>query len=147
MSKSESEQLGQNFVAFIQAFGLLRTDATPCGQPMSVSTAHAICELATEGPLNQKELAEMLGLDTSSVSRLVDQLAKKGWAERSHDHRTDDGRVRLVGLTASGRDVAGQVLDARVERFTRLLDAVDESKRLQVLESLNLLKEAANAIN
>lgn len=138
--------LEQDFVAFIHAFGVLRTDATPCGQPMSVSTAHAVCELATQGPMNQRDLADRLGLDASSVSRLVDQLTKKAWAQRSVDPAGFDKRVRLVTLTEQGQQIAGNVLAARAQRFSRLIDAVAESKRHQVLESLNLLKDAAHAI-
>ena len=146
MLDREGEDLEQDFVAFIHAFGVLRTDATPCGQPMSVSTAHAVCELATQGPLNQRDLADRLGLDASSVSRLVDQLTKKEWAQRSADPNGADKRVRLITLTGQGQQIASNVLAARAQRFSRLIGAVDESKRHQVLESLNLLKDAAHAI-
>ena len=145
MSGSSSQLVQQHFVALIQAFGVLRTDATPCGQPMSVSTAHAMCELATEGQLHQKELAKRLGLDRSAVSRLVDQLVKRGWAERSPDPDGNDHRVRQIHLTTTGSDVAHRVLEARAERFSRLLDAIDEPKRQQVLDSLHLLKAATDA--
>lgn len=147
MSETQSGVLGQEFVGLIHAFGVLRTDATPCGQPMSVSTAHAICELAAHGPLSQTELADRLGLEASSISRLVDQLNRKGWAQRAPDPNHNDKRVRLVHLTEPGRQAAKQVSDARAERFGQLLDAIEESKRPQVLEALHLLKGAANAIH
>ena len=146
MSETKSEVLGQEFVALIHAFGVLRTDATPCGQPMSVSTAHAICELAAHGPVSQTELADRLGLEASSISRLVDQLNRKGWAQRAPDADHNDKRIRLVHLTELGRQAASQVSAARAERFGQLLDAIEESKRPQVLEALHLLKDAANAI-
>ena len=147
MTPTPSEGLGQEFVGLIHAFGVLRTDATPCGQPMSVSTAHAICELAAHGPLSQTELADRLGLEPSSVSRLVDQLTRKDWAQRAPDPDSNDKRVRLVHLTGPGRRAAEQVSAARAQRFWRLLEAIEESKRPQVLEALHLLKDAANAIH
>ena len=134
----------QEFVGLIHSFGVLRTDSTPCGQPMSVSTAHAICELATVGPMLQRELAQQLGLTTSSVSRLVDQLDRKGWATREADPKEADRRVRHIHLTESGLDVATNVLAARAERFDRLLNAIDVSKHAQVLDSLRLLRAAAD---
>ncbi len=136
----------QEFVGLIHAFGVLRTDSTPCGQPMSVSTAHAICELATTGPMLQRDLAQQLGLTTSSVSRLVDQLERKGWATRQADPDETDKRVRRIRLTDNGLDIASNVLAARAERFERLLDGIDPSKHTQVLESLHLLREAANEL-
>ena len=146
MPPTPSDDLGQEFVGLIHAFGVLRTDATPCGQPMSVSTAHAICELAAHGPLSQTELADRLGLEASSISRLVDQLSQKGWAQRALDPDSNDKRVRLVHLTEPGRQAAEQVSEARAQRFGQLLDGIEESKRPQVLEALHLLKDAANAI-
>lgn len=146
MSDRSSEAFGQEFVSLIHAFGLLRTDATPCGQPMSVSTAHAICELETRGPLTQSELSDRLGLEPSSVSRMVDQLTQKGWAQRAPDPASKDKRVRLVHLTELGHRAATQVLAARSTRFEELLNNIEESKRSQVLEALQLVKEAANAI-
>ena len=140
-------QLGQDFVAFIHSFGLLRSDTTPCGQPMSVSTAHSLCELRTGPPLNQRDLAARLGLTTSSVSRLVDQLETKSWAQRAVDPESSDSRVRLVVLTDQGHNIADQVLEARAKRFAELLEAVPQEKQNDVLEALTLLKEAANAIS
>ncbi len=147
MPRTQSDDFGQQFIGLIHAFGVLRTDATPCGQPMSVSTAHAICELAAHGPLSQTELADRLGLEPSSVSRLVDQLIRKRWAKRAADPDGNDKRVRLVHLTQSGQLAANQVSAARAQRFGQLLEAIEESKRPQVLEALHLLKDAANEIH
>lgn len=147
MTEQRSDQLVDEFVGFIHAFGVLRSDTTPCGQPMSVSTAHALCELATSPPTNQRDLATRLGLTTSTISRLVDQLVEKGWAERRDDPESSDSRIRLVELAPNGQDVARQVLAARSERFSRLLDAVPEHKRDTVIEALHLLKAATNALD
>ena len=137
---------GQDFVSFIHSFGLLRSDTTPCGQPMSISTAHALCELRGGPPLSQRDLAARLGLTTSSVSRLVDQLETKCWAKRFVDPDCNDSRVRLLRLTDLGEEITDQVIEARSNRFAELLEAVPREKQGDVLEALTLLKEAANAI-
>ena len=147
MTRRQSDQLAQDVVGFIHAFGVLRSDTTPCGQPMSVSTAHALCELATGPALSQRDLATRVGLTTSTVSRLVDQLVEKGWAERRVDPDSTDARIRLVALTPDGDHVAGQVLTARAQRFARLLDAVPPDKQSTVVEALHLLKAATDALD
>lgn len=147
MPRRNSDQLAEDFVGFVHAFGVLRSDNTPCGQPMSVSTAHALCELATGPTLNQRDLALRLGLATSTISRLVDQLVAKNWAERHPDPERTDTRVRLVALTGEGDRVAHQVLAARRERFARLLDAVPPDKQSTVVEALSLLKVATDALD
>ncbi len=143
MSDKPTEQVVDNFVGFIHAFGLLRSDTTPCGQAMSVSTAHALCELMNHPASNQRDLASRLGLTASSVSRLVDQLEAKRWAQRIEDDDSTDGRIRLVALTPEGVSVAQQVLRARATRFDSLLEAVPVNKQPMVLEALQLLEEAA----
>jgi len=147
MRHATSQQLAEDFVGFIHAFGVLRSDTTPCGQPMSVSTAHALCELSTGPSLNQRDLATQLGLTTSSTSRLVDQLVAKSWAVREVDPTSSDTRIRLVVLTPEGDRTARRVLQARSERFGRLLEQVPAEKRSMVVEALNLLKEATNALD
>ena len=74
--------LEDRVAAFVRAFGLHRPDLTPCGEPVAVSQAHALGEMASTGPLAQWELAAALGLSKSTVSRLVGQLEERGWVVR-----------------------------------------------------------------
>ena len=54
----------------------------------------------TGGGLTQKELAALVGIDGSSLVRLLDILCRQGLAERRVDER--DSRARLVHLTVQG---------------------------------------------
>ena len=53
-----------------------------------------------DAAMRQKDLAQSLGLDSSSVVRLVDGLVAKGWVARADD---SDRRVKKVQLTVAGR--------------------------------------------
>lgn len=55
---------------------------------------------ASGGGIIQKELAALVGIDSSSLVRLLDILSRQGLVERRID--TADGRARLVHLTAAG---------------------------------------------
>lgn len=136
--------LQDQFVELIHVFGVLRSDTTPCGQPMSVSNAHALCELRIAGPLAQAEIAARLGLAKSTVSRLIDQLEAKKWVTRTPD-ATGDARVRQVSLTPRGEQIADQVLEARTKRFSNIISKIDETKRASVIEAMELLTEAARS--
>ncbi|MEV4471272.1 MarR family transcriptional regulator [Nonomuraea sp. NPDC049504] len=125
---------------FVRAFGLHQPDQTPCGQPIPVSEAHALGELARDGALRQSELAHRLKLEKSTTSRLVTQLITRGWAERTP--APDDGRGRLVQLTEQGVKAAARLAEARAERFSAVLNRVPEGERADVLRALTLLTEA-----
>ena len=142
-SRVAGEALQSRMVAFVRAFGLHKGDETPCGASVAVSEAHALTVLAGAGPdgLVQGELARGLALTKSTVSRLVDQLVDRGWAERRSG--PGDGRRRTVVLTEQGQGVAREILARRSERMARLLERIPEQERAAVLAALDVLVEAA----
>ncbi|MBA3406994.1 MAG: MarR family transcriptional regulator [Solirubrobacterales bacterium] len=133
---SSPEKFEQRMVAFVRAFGLHQPERTPCGEPIGVSQAHAITELAAQ-PLTQAELARRLQLDRSVVSRLADALIERGWMQRER-HPHDQRAVQLV-LTAAGERAAARVAGARRARMASLLDAVPADERDSVLHALDVL--------
>lgn len=133
-----------SFAGLIRGLGLLRPDTTPCGQPMSITEAHAIGELHQGGPVTQQRLATALRLQKSTVSRLVDQLEADGIATRQAN--PDDRRSVLVSLTALGTSRAERLDDARRALFARLLDELDPAERATVVAGLSRLKEAADVL-
>ena len=61
----------------------------------------------TGGGITQKELANLVGIDTSSLVRLIDILSRQGLVERRVD--TKDARARLIFLTADGEERVGEI--------------------------------------
>jgi len=135
-----ADEFEAQLIAFIRAFGLHHGDRTPCGQPISVSEAHALTELATHGPLTQKQLVDRLHLEKSTISRLAEALEKRGWIARQ-PHATDR-RALTLHLTDAGRRIAQKVQSARRAKFERLLLAVPDYQRPNVLAALSALVEA-----
>jgi DNA-binding MarR family transcriptional regulator len=127
---------------FVRNFGLHQPDRTPCGQPLPVSEAHALAEIARTGRLRQVELARRLKLEKSSVSRLVTNLAGRGWLHRHP--ADDDGRGVLLELTDAGTTAAARQADARRARFTSLLDRIPDDDRATVVRVLQTLAEATD---
>lgn len=132
--------LQERMVALVRAFGLHRPDETPCGQPLPVSEAHALAELARGDGLSQNELAARLRLEKSTVSRLVGQLAARGWIERERD--PSDGRAVCLRLTERGAALAGDIAEARRRKFAAVLERIPDDERDQVLRALDVLTEA-----
>jgi DNA-binding MarR family transcriptional regulator len=133
------DALERRMVAFVRAFGLHQTERTPCGEPISVSQAHALTELAAH-PLSQAELARRLRLDRSVVSRLADALEERDWLRR-RPHPQDQRAVHLV-LTERGRAAADRLAGARRARLATLLDGVPAAERDSVLRALEVLTDS-----
>lgn len=144
MSKSniDTYELEHTLAAFVRAFGLHQGEHTPCGVNVSVSEAQTLIELARTGGLRQGELVTFLKLEKSTVSRLVQNLAKRGWLSR--ESHPSDGRAQLLTLTTEGAQQATQVARARRAKFDTLTQALPESQRTAVLSALSTLTEAIN---
>lgn len=129
---------------FVRSFGLLSASQTPCGVPLALSHAHALMALLERAgraePVTQQELARVLGVDKSNVTRLCAKMVEAGQVAQAPS--PDDGRAWSVSLTAKGRRLAGRVEEASRARFDRLLAAVPAEERAAVIRSLGLLNEA-----
>lgn len=75
--------------------------------------------------ITQKELAALVGIDGSSLVRLLDILSRQGLVERRVD--TSDGRARLVHLTEAGRarvaEIRRELSRGEAEMLADLSDA------------------------
>jgi hypothetical protein len=78
---------------------------TPKLPSISGSEARALIELVSARGIAQGELAALLGLDKSTVSRLAAGLERKGWIRRGRDE--DNQRYVRLYLTAAGGERAG----------------------------------------
>lgn len=143
-----ARELQTSIQGFIRSFGLLVTKQTPCGQPVSPSIAHALMALLDREEADvvtyQHELAELLGLDRSSIARLCSRLEVEG--RLTQEPAPDDARTRLLRLTGSGQRMAGNIRTASLERFTRIVEAIPASKRQPLLESLKVLTAAVQTL-
>ncbi len=100
------------------------------GEPLPVvssSEARALIELVAARGIAQGELAGLLGLDKSTVSRLAAGLERKGWVRRGRDEE-NQRYVRLY-LTPQGGAVAARVWQAWQSRQARILAALSAEER------------------
>ena len=139
------EELQQQLVSFVRAFGLHQPDRSACGQPISTSEAHALGVLAQRGGVRLTDLARELILEKSTVSRLVASMAGRGWVRIQED--ANDRRARLIRLTAAGRRAAARLAAARSRHFEAILAAIVPERRDQVIEALEDLIRASRSLD
>lgn len=134
---NEQQQFQATMVALVRAFGWHRPMSTPCGKPVPIAEAHAMMELEKQPTLTQQQLIKQINLSKSTVSRLVSNLVKRGWVERTPN--TIDRRVSDLKLTSAGRQAAAELAQAREKKMAKILAEVSAEIRPQLIENLILL--------
>jgi DNA-binding MarR family transcriptional regulator len=104
------------------------------GEPITLSQVFALHELDQGRPLSQQELAERLGLDKSSVSRLAADMETKGLLVRERDPA--NRRFYRLRLTDQGRAYHARAGAAFRERVAPLLDAMTAAERAALVKGL-----------
>jgi putative acetyltransferase len=116
----------------VRELGLLQQTFVAGG--LTLSQCHALMEIGDHTGLDQRALAEILRLDTSTTSRVVERLAARGWVRGRRDPA--DGRRRLLELTTRGRTRVAQLHDGANARVQAALAVLDGDGRALVREGL-----------
>jgi DNA-binding MarR family transcriptional regulator len=87
--------------------------------------------------LSQREVADLLGVDRTTMVALVDELQAEGWVKRHP--QPDDRRKNIVGLTTNGRDVmqrGARLIDDCERRFLATLSEADAEQLKDALAAV-----------
>jgi DNA-binding MarR family transcriptional regulator len=75
------------------------------------------------GDISQGELGKLLALDSTTSTRMLELLKKRGWVQAEEG---DDRRFRIFRLTAAGREKLQQSRPHRKRAQDRLRSALGE---------------------
>jgi len=134
------DSLGILLSRLIRSAGLLRPDQPLLGQPVSLSEAFALAELAGDAPLSQRDLAERLDLEKSTVSRLVAGLERRGQVRRERDPA--NRRFYRITLTDTGHATAERLVTGMRQRHAQILAAMSEAERQALTVGVSALLRA-----
>ena len=110
-----------------------RADLTP-------TRLTALAVMASTGPMRMGGLASRLGVQVSTMSRIVDILVASGWVERRPDEA--DHRACVIGVTDAGTALIDTVRQDSATRLAECVSRLDPADlaaleaALPVLESL-----------
>ncbi len=100
---------------------------------MTYSQVLAIISIPNDG-IEMSELARKLGLDNSTVTRLIVRLEKKGWVVREQSRR--DKRAIKILLKIEGITIQ-QDIEKKIELVGKSIKMeIDDGKRESILEHL-----------
>jgi DNA-binding MarR family transcriptional regulator len=109
-----------------------------CG--VTLAQCHLLLEAELRGQTSITELASLLELDKSTLSRTVDGMCRAGLLNRDPDPTSR--RQQVISLTEKGREKAASINRLCDASYTRLFDFIPPDKRHAVVESAAALAEA-----
>jgi DNA-binding MarR family transcriptional regulator len=109
-----------------------------CG--ITMAQCHALVEIGRAQRISLNELAEMLSLENSTMSRTVNNLVNNEMVKRDID--PEDRRYVNISLTENGSKTYEGIEASMNLYFRNVCNAIPEDKREQVIESLKLLLDA-----
>ena len=94
---------------------------------------------AANAPLTLKQLAQRVGLDSSTLVRVVDLLEARGWAVRATD--AQDRRSKSLILTPEGLHVVADVRAKLHQVESQLLDGMDAQTVAALRDGMQQLQQ------
>ncbi len=113
-------------------------ESSCCG--VTFTQCHAIVEIGRAQSISLNDLAELLELDKSTLSRTINNLVQSGLVSREIDSK--DRRYITIQLTAKGLQSFKEIEEGMGAYFDQIYQSIPEAKRVQVIESLQLLVQA-----
>ena len=139
-----SQNLREMIRMLVRSLGILEKGDV-CKSTITITQCHAIVEIGRRGKVSLIDLADMMDVDKSTMSRTVNNLVEAGLALRDVD--VNNRRYVIIQLTDAGQKEFRSIEESMNGYFKSVFEAIPEEKRSQVLESLLLLTEAVKSSN
>ena len=104
----------------------------------------ALVVLVSRGPQRMADLAQLLGVNSSTATRHCDRLQRRGLVRRTP--AADDRRAVLVSLTEAGQRLVSQITAARRREIASILRAMPASSREPLLAAVRGFADAAGEV-
>ncbi|MFN8419353.1 MAG: helix-turn-helix domain-containing GNAT family N-acetyltransferase [Anaerolineae bacterium] len=115
--------------------GLLHT-------PHTLTESRVIFELANRADLTASDLGRELGLDGGYLSRILARLEQQGLLEKVRAE--NDGRQRLLRLTAEGQNAFAVLNQRSREEVTEMLGDLSEEDQQRLLKAMTTIESIFN---
>jgi DNA-binding MarR family transcriptional regulator len=104
----------------------------------------ALAILQASGPLRVGDLAGQAAVAPPTMSRLVDEIIRRGWAQRRVDQT--DHRASTISITEAGQAILDAVRHDRTARLAAGLALLEPEETAALLAALSALESLADRI-
>jgi len=132
-------EFNELIVFFVRLFNMM-DKKEKASHPATIFQCYTLRYLKDSKGMTMKQLSTMMGLATSTMTRNIDKMVKKGYLERVRGEL--DRREVLIRVTSKGRDLSKKIKEAERYFSTKLVEEIPEKEWDNVLSSLNLLLKA-----
>lgn len=139
MNTNYHEQLRDAVRLLVQRMGILQKAEAACCE-LTLSQCYTLIEVGRADEITLNELAEILNLDKSTMSRNIDNLVKSKLLKRRI--APDDRRYVLISLAESGLEMFTRINSAMDAYFAELVAAIPEQDREVAVAGVQLLVKA-----
>ncbi len=136
MIKSGSSFLREITRLTVQDLGLLEKSKVSCCN-VSLSQCHAVVEIGRAAEMSLNDLAQVLNLDKSTMSRVVNTLVENEYVDRLIDQA--DRRYIRISLTEKGKHLYQSIENNMNQYFEDIFQKIPEHKQKEVTENLELI--------
>lgn len=148
MSNKQNEccidEVGDMVKKLVRVFQLFERDQIRI-YGVTTSQCYCLLELLKTEKLTMFEMSQKMNLNTSTMTRIVDNLVRDGLIKRDRDER--DRRIVVLLLTEKGRETAVQVNESIHRYYKKILENLPEGDLNTVLKSVSKLLTAFEAAN
>jgi DNA-binding MarR family transcriptional regulator len=131
-----AEALSRAFLHLTRGFRLLERSAKCC-EGVTLAQCTLLETLREEGPRRLKALAETLGVQVSTATRLVDAAERQGLVSRNPE--PGDARGVRVALTAEGERMAEKLSASGTAFCAMILDTLPARERERTVRTVEQL--------
>ena len=136
---TDVQEFGELLSKMIRSFvAFERNEIFCCG--VTMSQCSTIMVIGKKGKMTMNALSEWMSLATSTMTRIVDNLVRDGYIERTQDDR--DRRVVQVSLTDKGKEIFQVIYGIYHDYHKRIVDNIPSDALHNVVECLQILRNA-----
>lgn len=137
-------KLREHLRTIIRCLGVLEKSDSQ-GSGITIAQCHAIVEIGHAGKISLNPLAEILMVEKSTMSRMIQSLVNEAIVERNID--PGNKRSVIIQLSEKGHKLFCSIESEMRQYYNDIYRDIPSGKRKQVVESLELLSNAINQQN
>jgi DNA-binding MarR family transcriptional regulator len=134
-----SDYLRELLRILVRNLGILEKNDASC-YGVTIAQCHAIVEIGRAQTISLIDLAALLGLDKSTMSRTINNLVESNLVKREINSK--NRRYISIQLTDKGTELFKSIEDSMHVYYSKIFNSIASDKREKVLEGLELLVEA-----